>query len=60
MPDENNYAKAARDFITFNRNGILSTTSISRPGYPLGSIVPYDVDSQGRLIILIADSTIKI
>ena len=55
MPDENNYAKAARDFITFNRNGILSTSSVSRPGYPLGSIVPYDVDNQGRLIILIAD-----
>ena len=55
MPDGNDYAKAARDFVTFNRNGILSTASISRPGYPLGSIVPYDVDNQGRLIILVAD-----
>ena len=55
MNNEDGYEKVARDFITFNRNGFLSTISTSEAGYPFGSITPYDIDSQGRLIILIAD-----
>ena len=55
MNNENGYEKVARDFITFNRNGFLSTNSVSEAGYPFGSITPYDIDGQGRLIILIAD-----
>ena len=55
MNNENGYEKVARDFITINRNGFLSTISVSQSGYPFGSITPYDIDSDGRLIILIAD-----
>ncbi len=55
MNNEDGYEKVARDFITFNRNGYLSTISVSEAGYPFGSITPYDIDSQGRLIILIAE-----
>ena len=55
MNNDNGYENITRDFITFNRNGFLSTISVSEEGYPFGSITPYDIDSQGRLIILIAD-----
>lgn len=55
MNDEYKYEKVARDFITLNRTGFLSTISVSEAGYPFGSITPYDIDSEGRLIILIAD-----
>ena len=55
MNNGNGFENITRDFITFNRNGFLSTISASEAGYPFGSITPYDIDSQGRLIILIAD-----
>jgi len=55
MPEELDYTKDARDFITMNKNAVLSTTSVDKPGYPFGSIVPYDIDSQARIIIQVAD-----
>jgi len=55
MPAETDYTKEARDFVTMNKNAILSTISVDKPGYPFGSIVPYDIDNQGRIIIQVAD-----
>jgi len=55
MPGEADYTKEARDFVTMNKNAILSTTSVDKPGYPFGSIVPYDIDNQARIIIQVAD-----
>lgn len=45
---------SCRDFVTFHRTGVLSTNSKSNPGFPFGSIVPYDIDSWGRIIIYIS------
>ncbi len=36
-------------------HGILSTHGVRYPGYPLGSLVPYVLDANGNLIILISD-----
>lgn len=44
-------ARTARNFITLHRFGTLSTLSLEKEGHPFGSIAPYDVDSQGRVII---------
>jgi len=55
MPEEFDYTKEARDFVTMNKNAVLSTTSVDKPGYPFGSIVPYDIDNQARIIIQVAD-----
>ncbi len=55
MPEEFDYTKEARDFVTMNKHAVLSTTSVDKPGYPFGSIVPYDIDSQARIIIQVAD-----
>jgi putative heme iron utilization protein len=43
-----------KSFITAQRWGVLSTLSISQQGFPFGSVVPYDIDSQGRIIIYIS------
>lgn len=51
LPDS---ADKVRSFLNFNRNGVLSTHSRSQPGFPFGSITPYDIDSKGRLIIWVA------
>lgn len=55
MPEEFDYTKEARDFVTMNKHAVLSTTSVDKPGYPFGSIVPYDIDNQARIIIQVAD-----
>ena len=55
MPGETDYTQEARDFVTMNKNAILSTTSVDKLGYPFGSIVPYDIDNQARIIIQVAD-----
>lgn len=44
----------ARSFIELHRLGILSTISLSQSGFPFGSIVPYDIDLEGRLTIYIS------
>lgn len=48
------YAEEAKNLITLNRDGVLSTISLSQKGYPFGSIVPYDIDKDGNLIIYIS------
>ena len=47
-------AFTARDFVSFHRNALLATHSTKHPGYPFGSIVPYDVDDRGRPVIYIS------
>lgn len=46
--------KIIKDFVLFNHTAVLSTISQSYQNFPFGSIVPYDVDQDGNLIILIA------
>ncbi len=50
-PKLGQYAKSAREFVTLHRFGTLSTISVERDGHPFGSIAPYDVDPQGRIIV---------
>jgi putative heme iron utilization protein len=44
-----------RNFVTLHQVAVMSTLSQTLPGYPFGSIVPYDTDDQGRLIIFVAN-----
>ena len=48
------YAPATQTFILNQRSGMLASHSVANPGYPLGSVVPYDVDQESRLIIYIS------
>lgn len=41
-------------FIQAQKYGVLSTHSVSEPGYPFGSITPYIVTEQGDLAIFIS------
>lgn len=49
------YSRTVKNFVSLNRIATLSTISHSFHGYPFGSIVPYDIDAQGRFIIFISD-----
>jgi putative heme iron utilization protein len=35
--------------------GVLSTHSVHLQGYPFGSVVPFCLDNQGRIVILISE-----
>jgi len=41
-------------FIKAQQYGVLSTHSLTEPGYPFGSITPYIINDQGDLAILIS------
>jgi len=41
-------------FIRDQQYGVLSTHSLSEPGYPFGSITPYIINDEGDLAILIS------
>lgn len=45
---------SAKDFLAFHRTAVLSTQSRTHQGYPFLSLVPYDLDSTGRVIIYIS------
>ena len=52
-------ASQVKNFVAANRLGMLATTLHQKtqsklPGYPFGSVVPYDVDPNGQVIILIS------
>ena len=47
-------AKIVKDFVAYNNVGVLSTHSRSLPGYPFGSVVPYDVTASGDIVIFIS------
>jgi putative heme iron utilization protein len=54
QPKAPTMVQASRDFVTLHRTGVLSTNSKSNAGFPFGSVVPYDIDSWGRIIIYVA------
>ena len=49
-----NNAQEARKMLRAHRYGVLSTLSKKFDGYPFGSIMPYLVDHDGSLLILIS------
>src|SRR5215813_12740735 len=51
---EPTYAERARTLMHLGRTGTLSTVSRKHPGWPFGSVMPYDLDTQGRPIFLIS------
>ena len=42
-------------FIKQHAFGVLSTHSLSHPGYPFGSVVPYVISAQGQIAIFISE-----
>ena len=44
-----------RSFLESQQLGLLSTISAKVLGYPFGSITPFDLDSQGRLVIFVSE-----
>jgi hypothetical protein len=44
----------AREFLRAHRVGVLSTHSVSVPGYPFASVLPFVPDHAGRPVILIS------
>lgn len=42
-------------FIRQHQFAVLSTQSLSHPGYPFGSVVPYLISSKGDIAIYISD-----
>ncbi len=51
---EPSFAERARTLVYLGRIGSLSTLSRKQPGFPFGSVMPYGLDEQGRLIFLIS------
>lgn len=51
---EPSYAERARTLVHSGRIGSLSTLSRKQPGFPFGSLMPYVLDGQGRLLFLIS------
>ncbi len=47
-------AAQIKSFIYAQRWGVLATQSRSQQGFPFGSVVPYDVDTEGRICIYIS------
>jgi len=45
----------AREFMRGSPFGVLSTISVTLPGYPFGSVAPFSLDYQGQPVILISD-----
>ena len=48
------HEKEVKQFLSLQRMGVLSTLSKKHDNYPFGSVVPYDIDEQGRPIIFIS------
>ncbi|WNW11672.1 DUF2470 domain-containing protein [Pseudomonas sp. DTU_2021_1001937_2_SI_NGA_ILE_001] len=46
--------RSARELLLREYRGALATHSMSMPGFPFGSVVPYCLDGQGRPLILIS------
>lgn len=47
-------ASQARDLLHRQQQGVLSTNSVHRPGYPFGSLTPYALSAAGAPLILIS------
>ncbi len=53
MTDENR-STVVRRFLCSQTVASLSTLSLACDGYPFGSLVPYDIDAEGNLLIFIS------
>lgn len=53
-PPEKAGPEEIKSFVTAQRWGTLSTLSAGMDGFPFGSVVPYDIDSQGTIYIYIS------
>lgn len=51
---EPSFAERARTLLHLARTGTLSTVSRKHSGWPFGSVMPYDLDTQGRPVFLIS------
>jgi len=51
---EPSFAERARTLMHSSRIGSLSTLSRKQPGFPFGSLMPYELDDEGRPIFLIS------
>lgn len=49
-----NHSAAIRNFVAFHRYGVLSTHSVTNPGYPFGSMTPFDIDEGGRPLVWVS------
>ena len=47
-------AIGANKLITAHNQGVLCTNSVKHKGYPFGSVTPYALDENGRLVFLIS------
>lgn len=54
MSKKEQAARAARQLLLNQYHGVLATQSLSLPGYPFGSVVPYCLDNRGQLVMLIS------
>ena len=54
MSNKESSARQARELYARRHQGILSTLSLSMPGYPFGSVVTFAPDRQQRPLILIS------
>jgi putative heme iron utilization protein len=52
--DNDDLASQARDLLSRQQQGVLSTNSVHRPGYPFGSLTPYALSRAGGPLILIS------
>jgi hypothetical protein len=48
------HALSAKRLLLLQRHGALSTASASHEGYPFGSLAPYDIDEEGRIIMYVS------
>ena len=46
--------RSVRGFLRARRYGVLATMSLELPGHPFGSITPYVVTHEGRVILLVS------
>jgi heme iron utilization protein len=51
---EPTFAERARTLVYLGRMGSRSTLSRNQPGFPFGSVMPYELDDHGRPIFLIS------
>jgi putative heme iron utilization protein len=54
MSDGDHLANQARALLRSQRQGVLSTISVHRPGYPYGSLTPYALSRRGAPMVLIS------
>lgn len=54
MASRAEWAGSARNLVSGNRWGVLSTLSERLPGFPQGSVMPYSLDDLGRPVLFLS------